>query len=78
MLDLIIILSLVVFNGGTIEQLVTASGCPRQTAAFFFTFDGAFVVYIPGAQVAAVNAEVLTHFVDGAIPAGTPFIGKCD
>lgn len=68
---------LVVYNGGTLEQLVAASGCARATSAFFFTFEGRFVVYVPGAQVAAANAEVLSKFTGGNVPGGTALIGKC-
>jgi hypothetical protein len=67
---------LVVYSG-TLDQLVTASGCPRATSAFFFTFDGRFVAYIPGAQVTVVNAEVLSKFSGGNVPASTPLVAKC-
>lgn len=66
-----------VFSGGTLEQLVTASRCDRAAAAFFFTFDGAFMVYVPGAQVSAVNAPILARFAEATVPAGTPLFGKC-
>jgi hypothetical protein len=68
---------LAVFNGNTAGELVAASGCPPETAVFYFTVDGAFVTYIPGTEVESVNAGFLAAFPDGAIPAGTAFLGKC-
>ena len=64
-------------SGGTGEELLIASGCPAATAAFYFTFDGRFVAYVPGAAVSAVNAEFLARFPGGAIPPATPLIGRC-
>ncbi|MBM4415394.1 MAG: hypothetical protein FJ035_03870 [Chloroflexi bacterium] len=67
---------LVVF-GGTTAQLVTASGCPQATAAFWATSAGEFVTYIPGTGIAAVNAAFLALFPGDNIPANTPLVGKC-
>jgi hypothetical protein len=68
---------LIVFGGGTATQLVTASGCPAATAAFWATSAGAFVTYIPGTTIAAVNAAFLALFPSGNIPANTALVGKC-
>lgn len=70
-------IGLVVFSGGTSTQLVTASGCPTATAAFW-TGDGAgsFVGYVPGAAVAIVNADWNARFAAG-LPANTPILGRC-
>jgi hypothetical protein len=68
---------LFVFAGGTAEQLLTASGCPAASSAFYATNPaGEFVVYVPGTTIGAVNAAWRTLF-PGAIPANTPLIGKC-
>ena len=66
---------LVVFSGGSGMDLVAASGCPLQTARFWATVGGKFVVYIPGAKVAAANAAWLAAFPDG-LPANTPLLGR--
>ena len=49
---------LVAFSGGTITQLVSAANCTAPTLAFWTIVNGDFVGYIPGAQIAAVNAEL--------------------
>jgi len=68
---------LIVFGGGTIQQLVAATGCPTASMALWATVGGNFVTYVPGTTIGAVNADFLTTFPNGVIPAGTPFIGKC-
>jgi hypothetical protein len=67
---------LVVFGGGSSEQLVTASGCPRETAVFWATSEGEFVPFIPASTVHAVNAEWDRLFPEG-IPASTGIVGRC-
>jgi hypothetical protein len=67
---------LVVFDGGTFDQLVGAAACPGQVS-FWVTTDGQFVLYLPGAP-AAVNAPFQSEFTGGVIPAGTPLIGRCE
>jgi hypothetical protein len=67
------------FSCGTLEELVTASGCPEATATFFYNKpDGTFAVYIPGTVVGIVNAEFIGIF-DGepAIEETTIFTAKC-
>ncbi len=70
---------LIVYGGGTLDALVTATGCPRASMALWMTTrTGTFVPYVPGTLVAVVNAEFLAAFGGGAnIPPNTAFIGKC-
>jgi hypothetical protein len=68
---------LIVYGGGTYEQLVTASGCPMVRVVFWATRDGSFVVYVPGSAVAAPNAGFQAAFPGGTIPANTGLIGRC-
>lgn len=68
---------LVIFTGGTYDQLVTASGCPAPRIAFWVTQSGAFVVYVPATNVGAVNAPFEAAFPNRVIPPYTPFIGRC-
>lgn len=67
---------IIVFGGGTNEQLVTASGCPEETAVFWATSGGQFITYVPGSNVGAVNAQWNALFA-GGIPANTGLIGRC-
>jgi hypothetical protein len=69
---------LVVFtNGGTIGQLVTATGCPLASMALYAIIDGNFAAYVPGTSIAAVNEAFLSLFVGGNVPANTAFVGRC-
>jgi hypothetical protein len=68
------------FCGGTYDQLLAASKCPKATSAFFYNKpSGSFAVWIPGSEVAAVNEEFMTIFPNQhvPIPAGTIFTAKC-
>jgi hypothetical protein len=67
---------LIVYSG-PVESLLAASGCPLSTAAFWTTVNGAFITYVPGSQVAAVNAGWWEHFGTTDIPAGTVILGRC-
>ena len=67
---------LLVFGGGTNEQLIEASGCPPATARFWASSGGTFIPYIPGSKIAVVNAAWNTLF-EGGIPENTPLIGRC-
>lgn len=67
---------LILFGGGTNEELVTASGCEVAAARFFATVDGRFVGFIPAAQIALVNAEWNEHFA-GGLPAHLPLLARC-
>jgi hypothetical protein len=67
---------LIVFGGGSNEELLLASGCTQPTAAFFATMEGRLVGYIPAAQNPLVNAQWNALFPDGLAP-GTPLIGRC-
>jgi hypothetical protein len=66
---------LIVFGGGTIAQLVTASGV-GNSGALYATVGGIFVPYVPGTTIAAVNADFLAAFPGGNIPANTAFVGR--
>jgi hypothetical protein len=69
---------LVVFtSGGTISQLVTATGCPPASMALYAIIDGTFAAYVPGTSIAAVNEAFLSLFVGGNVPANTAFVGRC-
>lgn len=67
------------FGGGTFEELLGATGCSRTTSVFFFNkTDGTFAAWIPGAQVAAVNAEFLAIFAGTPpLPDGIIFTARC-
>lgn len=65
---------LIVFSGGTVAQLVTASGA--GSGALYFTVAGNFLTYVPGTTIAAVNAAFLEAFPGGNVPANTAFIGR--
>jgi len=66
-----------VYGGGTYAELVTASGCPEASAAYFYNKpDGGFAVYIPGTDVGIVNQEIMAIFPE-PIPLGTIFIARC-
>lgn len=68
---------LFVFAGGTSEQLLTATGCPQASAAYYATNPaGEFVVYVPGTSIGAVNAAWRALF-PASIPANTPLVGRC-
>jgi hypothetical protein len=67
----------VVFSGGTFDQLVEASGCPVSRVVFWVTQGGQFLVYIPGSAVAAPSADFMAAFPGNFIPPLTPLIGRC-
>jgi hypothetical protein len=68
---------LLVFGGGSEEELLAASGCPPATAVFWATdHAGDFVTLVHGARVEAVNDEWKALFPSG-IPAGTPLLARC-
>lgn len=70
-------IGLVVFGGGTSTQLVSASGCPVATAAFWATdAAGTFVAYVPGTSIGVVNEAWNARFPTG-IPVNTPLLGRC-
>lgn len=66
---------LIVFGGGTVAQLVTASGV-GNSGALYATVGGNFVPYVPGTTIAAVNADFLAAFPGGNVPANTAFVGR--
>jgi hypothetical protein len=68
------------YCGGSWEGLLDASGCPEATSVFFYNDpSGGFEVWIPGSDVAAVNAEILARWPNehDPIPEGTIFTAKC-
>jgi hypothetical protein len=67
------------FSGGAFDQLLAASGCPEETAVFFYNKpDGAFAVWIPGTDVSIVNEEFLSIFGgDPPLPYGVIFTARC-
>ena len=66
-----------VFAGGTPAQLLAVSGCPMASAVFWATdASGAFVTFVPGTTVTAVNAGWFRLF-PSVVPAGTALIGSC-
>ena len=67
---------LIVFGGGSSQELIAAAGCPVSAARFWATSGGGFLVYIPGTQVAAVNAAWESRFASG-IPELTPLLARC-
>jgi len=69
-------IGLIVFGGGTNEELVAAAGCQPENVAFFVADDGALVGFIPAAQVALVNARWNALYPDG-LPANVPLIVRC-
>ena len=66
-----------VLQQAKIGDVVTATGCPSSSMSLYATVGGAFVTYVPGTTIAAVNAAFLAQFPDGAVPTGTALIGKC-
>ncbi|MFN8584199.1 MAG: hypothetical protein U0446_02590 [Dehalococcoidia bacterium] len=66
------------FCGGTFDDLLTTSGCPHDTALFFYNRpDGTWAVWLPGATVLEINAPIRALFPTG-IPANTIFTARCD
>jgi len=68
--------ALIVFSGGSDEQLLAASGCPRESASFWSFRDQVFVQWLPGVSIPIVNAEWRGLYPNG-IPAGTPLMVSC-
>ena len=68
---------LVVFGGGTYAQLVSAAVCPGLRVVFWVTRDGAFLVFVPGTAVAAVNSGFQAAFPNESIPVNTALLGRC-
>lgn len=67
---------LIVFGGGSYDELLAASGCPGGSARFWFTAGGEFLILVPTTAVGAVNAPFDAVF-GGTIPANTPLIRAC-
>ena len=69
-------IGLIVFGGGTEAQLLAASGCPPETAAFWTLQDSRFLSLRPGVNVPMLNAEWRAAFPDG-IPAKIALMASC-
>jgi len=68
---------LVVFGGGTYQQLVVASRCDVSQVVFWITREGQFLIFVPGSAVGAVNAPFVAALPNDFIPYGTPLLGRC-
>ena len=68
---------LFVYGGGTYDQLIAASKCPRERVVFWVTREGRFLVYVPGTAVTAPNAAFQAAFPNNTIPPNTGMIGRC-
>ncbi len=69
-------IGLIVFSGGTDAELLAASGCPSETAAFWSYQEDRFIQLLPGVPLPIVNAEWRSKFPNG-VPAGTPLMARC-
>ena len=70
-------IGLMVFSGGNNVELLRVSGCPQATAAFWASDGlGAFVTYVPGTTITAVNAAWNAMFPT-SLAANTPLIARC-
>lgn len=68
---------LLVFSGGSNDDLLSVTGCPASSSAYWASDGlGGFTVYVPGTSIAAVNAAWREKF-PSSIPASTPLLGKC-
>ena len=71
-------LALIVFSGGTTQQLtdaVASGGCPTARQAIYTTVNGRWIVLIPGAP-AQVNAEWNSLF-GGGLATNVPLLVRC-
>jgi hypothetical protein len=66
---------LLLFSGGTSDELVAAAGCPAASVRVWYVDGGAFVPYFPAAA-SFVNARWNALFANG-LPARTIVIGAC-
>jgi hypothetical protein len=69
-------LGLLVYGGGSMDQLVEAAECGREAVAFWASLDGEFVAFVPAATIAVVNAAWNAKFGEG-IPPSTALVGRC-
>jgi hypothetical protein len=69
---------IVVFGGGSFDELIAAAGCATGNVAFWATDStGNFIVFVPGTTNTAVNASFNARFPNRAIPPTTPLVGRC-
>ena len=59
--------SLVVFNGGSVDELAAAlaASCENASVAVYASVDGGYVSYVPNTVIGAANAAFLANFADG-------------
>ena len=59
--------SLVVFNGGSVDELAAAlaASCDNASVAVYASVDGGYVSYVPNTVIGAANAAFLANFADG-------------
>lgn len=69
-------IGLIVFGGGTNEELVAAAACRVEDVAFFAADAGTLVGFIPAAQVGLVNQRWDALYPDG-MPANLALIVRC-
>ena len=68
---------LVVFEGGSYEDLVRAAGCPGDAVSYWSTdAEGRFLLFLPGAPP-PVSSDFARAFPGGVVPSLTALIGKC-
>lgn len=67
---------LIVFGGGTTDQLVAASGCPRDATRFWTANGDETAQFLPSSSVDSVNAAWQAKFASG-IPPRTLLLGSC-
>ncbi len=69
---------LVVFGGGSYEDLVRAAGCPGDSVSFWATdAEGRFLLFLPGAPP-PVSADFAQAFPGAFVPSLTALIGRCN
>jgi len=69
---------LVVFGGGSYEDLVRAAGCPGDSVSYWATdAEGRFLLLLPGAPP-PVSADFAQAFPGSFVPSLTALIGKCN
>lgn len=68
-------ISLIVFGGGSTEELHASAGCASPSVTYWATVDGVFVGYVPGAP-AVVNTRWQQAF-PAEIPAHQPLLVRC-
>lgn len=69
---------LIVFGGGTFQQLIAASTCSSAQVTFWASNpSGDFDVFVPGTSIAVVNAAWNARFPSNLLPPNTPLLARC-